>query len=107
MTRTLVATLIVGILALPATLPLSAVAEPTVPAVVAPDATDQALSGSEPCALQAGTTLAAGDGCCGRQGGVCGCRNTRPKCCNGAMAGDGCSCRADSPWSEAVDRQAL
>ena len=107
MTRTLIATLIVGVLALPATLPMVSAAEPTLPEVIAPDATEQASSASEPCDLQGGTTLAAGGGCCSRQGGVCGCRNGAPKCCNGAMAEAGCSCRADSPWAEAVDRRAL
>jgi hypothetical protein len=67
--------------------------------------TTGATSDSSGCALPDGSALAPGSalaaarGCCQRQGGVCGCRDGRPKCCDGTIGAE-CSCRANTPPSE-------
>jgi len=58
----------------------------------------EGTSGSD-CALPNGSALAAASGCCQRHGGICGCRNGAPKCCDGTIGAD-CSCRANTPPSE-------
>jgi len=54
---------------------------------------------SSGCAVPNGSALAAARGCCQQHGGVCGCRDGSPKCCDGTIGAD-CSCRANTPPSE-------
>jgi hypothetical protein len=89
MKRALMVTVVAGLLALPSVVPRPVPADISSGAPApSPDA-GACTIGREPFAV-------AGAGCCQRQGGVCGCRNGTPKCCNGAP-GDGCKCRGDSP----------
>jgi len=98
MKRALIVTLISGALALSTALPLPVFGtEPLASPAPAPGATLD----STPCRLGDRPSLAVGDGCCQRQGGLCRCRNGRPTCCDGSP-GAGCSCRGDSPLSEPV-----
>ena len=103
MSRALIVTVIAGVLALP-----TALAQPVVAgsplAVTAP--TPEATSDFSACTVREGPVLAAGNGCCQRQGGVCGCRNGTPRCCDGTT-GAGCSCRADGPVPEGAFTEAL
>ena len=96
MKRALIVTVISGVLALSAVLPVPAFGEKSL-TVPAPD------TGTDPtpCTLVGGPPLAVGDGCCQRQGGLCRCRSGRPVCCDGSP-GTGCSCRGDSPVPEPV-----
>lgn len=100
MKRALIVTVISGALALPAALPLPVFGAATLAAAPASEAT----SDSTPCTLRDGPSLAVGDGCCQRRGGLCRCRDGRPTCCDGSP-GAGCSCRGDSPLPEAVSTE--
>jgi hypothetical protein len=94
MKRTLIVVVTAGVLVLPNALPGS------VPADISSGASRSMFrapaADSDACPVGRQPFPAAGAGCCQRQGGVCGCRNGTPKCCNGTI-GDGCSCRGDSP----------
>ena len=94
MKRALIVTLISGALALSTALPIPVFAGEAAPV---PDS----AADSTPCTLRDGPSLAIGDGCCQRQGGLCRCRDGRPTCCDG-LPGAGCSCRGDSSVPEAV-----
>jgi hypothetical protein len=100
MKRTLIVAVIAGVFAFPTAVRHPVVASPLtagVPAgTAAAESKAEATSDSVPCMSRNGSLLAAGAGCCQRHGGVCGCRDGTPKCCDGTI-GDGCSCRADSP----------
>lgn len=103
MKRSVLAMVITGVLALPTALPYPIVAAS--PLDVPPPASE-ATSGALPCSGNDGLLLLAQAGCCQRQGGVCGCRNGKPKCCNGTM-GNGCPCRGNTPDHEATFIEAL
>jgi len=94
MKRAMILTVIAGALALSTALPFPASgAELLAVAPPAPEDTD-----STACTLRDGPRVAA-SGCCQRQGGVCGCRGGKAKCCDGTP-GTGCSCRGDSTTPE-------
>ena len=96
MKRTLILTLTAGALALSAALPLPVFgAEPLATSAPGPESTTDSTT----CTLRDGPLVAASGGCCQRQGGVCGCRGGKAKCCDGTP-GTGCSCRGDSTTPE-------
>jgi hypothetical protein len=97
MKRALIVALISGALALSSALPSVVGAAPLDLPAPAPEATLDAT----PCPPVDGPSMAAGGGCCQRQGGICGCRGRQAKCCNGTMS-DGCACRGNSPSLEFV-----
>lgn len=103
MKQTLIAMVIAGVIAGPAVLPLVAVAAP--PAALSGATPDSATTPTV-CPLANGPLLAAAGVCCQQKGGICGCRNGVPKCCNGTMGVDCApsSCRADTPTTDAEPR---
>jgi hypothetical protein len=92
MRHTVVSLAIAAMLALPAGVasPVAAATpEPTpAPAREAPDAPSCALGPES-------AVLLAGSACCQREGGMCGCRDGKARCCNGTAST--CACRADTP----------
>ena len=96
MKRALIATLISGALALSSAVPLTALGMESMPPVPVPIPD---VSDSVPCSAGDTSLVAASGGCCQRQGGICGCRNGKARCCDGTP-GVGCSCRGDSTPSE-------
>jgi hypothetical protein len=102
MKRALIITVIASVLAVASAVPHPVVAAspPAVP-VQMPEATPD----SAPCTFREGVLLAAGGGCCQRQG-ICGCRGGKLKCCDGTT-GVGCPCRADSSVDEGAFAEAL
>lgn len=96
MKRALIAMMISGALALSAAVPLAVfgMESPAPVPVPIPD-----VSESAPCSVGDPSLVAASGGCCQRQGGICGCRNGKARCCDGTP-GAGCSCRGDSTPSE-------
>jgi hypothetical protein len=94
MKRALIVTVIASVLALPSALPRSVPAD--IPSGASGSMLEAPSAESGACTVGREPVPVAGAGCCQRQGGVCGCRNGTPKCCNGVI-GDGCACRGDSP----------
>jgi hypothetical protein len=92
MKRALIATMIAGAFALSTTLPLPVFGgEPMPVPLPLPDAVGETTT----CPLADGTlVVAAGGGCCQRQGGVCGCRGGNARCCDGSPGA--CRCRDNS-----------
>jgi hypothetical protein len=95
MKRSMLAMVITGVLAL-AMGPVVAESprEASVP-------TSDATSAAVPCSDSERLLVLGQSGCCQREGGVCGCRNGTPKCCNGTM-GSGCRCRGNTAGHEAI-----
>ena len=95
MKRSMLAMVIAGALAL-ASGPVGAESQRDDPAPGS-DATSSAL----PCSASDRLLALGQSGCCQREGGVCGCRNGTPKCCNGTM-GSGCRCRGNTADLEVI-----
>jgi hypothetical protein len=98
MKRALIAAMISGALALSTAVPLSVFGMESLPAPV-PVPVPDPVSDSAPCSVGDASRVLASEGCCRRQGGICGCRNGKARCCDGTP-GAGCSCRGDSTPSE-------
>lgn len=87
MKRALIVSVIAGAIALSATLAYPATGEEPAPV---PDAVAETTA----CPNGDGLLVAAGGGCCQRQGGVCGCRGGAVRCCDGSAGA--CRCRDNS-----------
>jgi hypothetical protein len=87
MRRALIVKLIVGAFALSATLAVPAFGEE-------PTSVPDPVADTPACPSANGLLVAAGSGCCQRQGGVCGCRGGGIRCCDGSASS--CSCRDNS-----------